>query len=68
MAKNIIERIKNAKSPTQPRLSICFKVLPEVDERIRKLASDTGLSMSKVVDVATAAMEDSLKKSRKVAS
>ncbi len=64
MAKSkILERINKAKGTRHPRLSICFKVLPEVDERIRRLAEKTGLSMSRVVDVATAAMEDSLKRS-----
>mgnify|MGYP001005788433 CR=1 FL=1 len=66
MAKNkIMERIEKAKTTSQPRLSICFKVLPEVDERIRKLAEKTGLSMSRVVDVATASLEDSIKRAEK---
>lgn len=66
---SIIDRIQKAKpAKGQPRISVCFKLIPEVDERIRKLAEDTGLSMSKVVDVATAAMADSLQRSKKKAA
>lgn len=64
MSKNVIEKIEKLKAKSGPRIGITFKVLPEVDERIRRLSDETGLSMSLVIDVATQELEKQIKKAK----